>query len=385
MAAEPSLRRHYLDHAANSPMRESARTAWLEASQQVGNPAGLHGSARAARALLEDARELIADLLGAHPTELVFTSGGSEADTIAVLGGMRARAERRPELVVSAIEHPAVLDAVTGWDRVQLAPVTGEGLVDPDATSALLSQRTGLLSVQSVNNEVGSVQPIGALAEAAHAVGAWFHTDAVQGLIWPGLDFAASGADLASASAHKIGGPVGIGVLLARRETSPAPTGWGGRQERDLRSGTQLSALAASFAAALDEALADRDAQLARWRAQSTALRAAVALIADSTVNGPDPASGLSSPAIVNATFAGVLADDVLLILDRAGIDASVGSACRAGVHQPSEVILAMGRSRDDAMATLRFSLGHSTTDADVAALAAVLPDAVQRARSVRH
>ena len=382
MVAEP---RHYLDHAANSPLREGARQAWLAASAQVGNPAGLHGSARAARNLLEDARELIADQLGAHPTEVVFTSGGSEADTIAVLGGIQARAGERPELLVTATEHPAVLMASTAWPHTRVIPVDGAGLVDLAWLTQALSPAVGVVSCQLVNNEVGTVQPVAELAELAHRHGAWVHTDAVQGILHPGVDFAGLGVDLASVSAHKVGGPVGIGALLARREITPRPTGWGGGQERELRSGTQLVALAAGFAAALAEAGAQRDHELVAVQRASASLRSMIAAIPGSQLNGPDPATGAQSPAIVNATFDSVLADDVLLILDRAGIDASVGSACRAGVHQPSEVILAMGGTTDQALATLRFSLGHSTTDEDLAALGRVLPEAVSQARRVRH
>ncbi|CAI9410278.1 cysteine desulfurase family protein [Aestuariimicrobium sp. T2.26MG-19.2B] len=381
MAAEAT--RHYFDHAAHSPLRPAARQAWLQAADLVGNPAALHASARRSRAALEDARESIAADLGAHPTEVVLTSGGSEADTLAVWGGVRGRASSGRDLVViSAVEHPAVGELARQWPGTLIAGVDPTGSVMMDELARLVGPSTAVVSVQTVNNEVGVVQPVAEAAEIAHAAGAWFHTDAVQALVSPGLDFSASAADLVSVSAHKLGGPVGVGALLVRREVAPAVTGLGGRQERDLRSGTQSAALAAAFAAALHESVASREAErvrMARLRAELLAGLAAAGQGEGVRVNGGE----VVNPAIVHLTAPGVRADDVLLLLDRVGIDASVGSACRAGVHQPSEVVLAMTGSTQDALSSLRFSMGWSTTDDDVAALVRELPRALARARGV--
>lgn len=387
MAAEPnpqpSATRHYFDHAAHSPLRPVARDAWLAAGEVTGNPSGLHGSARRSRSLLEDARESIAESLGAHPTEVIFTSGGSEADSMAVLGGVRARAgEGRGRLVISAVEHPAVAGAVDLWPETVVVGVDQKARLDLDELATHLGPEAGsasvcLVSVQTVNNEVGTVQPVDEVAELAHRAGAWFHTDAVQALLYPGVDFSASQADLMSVSAHKIGGPVGIGVLLARRTVRPTPTTLGGRQERDLRSGTQPTALAAAFAAALREAVENREGEVARISALRADLVAGMSEVQGVRLNGGDQVN----PAIVHVTVEGIRADDVLLLLDRAGIDASVGSACRAGVHQPSEVVLAMTGATQDALSSLRFSMGWTTTGADVAALLAELPRAIATAR----
>ena len=230
----------------------------------------------------------------------------------------------------------------------------------------------------AVNNETGAVQPVTEVARIAHEAGTWAHTDAVQAFGHLSVDFAASEVDLLSVSAHKLGGPVGIGALVVRRGIRLTSTGFGGGQEARLRSGSVPVALAVGFAAAARRAIERRETEAARLAALRDRLIAtAVRLVGDTRSNTIAP----SSPAIVNLTFAGVRADDVLLLLDAAGIDASTGSACTAGVHQPSEVLLAMGASQDAAAASLRFSFGPQTTDADVDRLLAVLPDAVERAR----
>ncbi|HSN44415.1 MAG TPA: aminotransferase class V-fold PLP-dependent enzyme, partial [Propionibacteriaceae bacterium] len=236
---------------------------------------------------------------------------------------------------------------------------------------------TSLVSVMSVNNETGTIQPLEAVVEIAHASGAWAHTDAVQALGRIPLDFVALGLDLMSLSAHKVGGPVGVGALVVRRGLGLAPVGLGGGQESNLRSGTQLAALASAFAAASREAVASLEVEDARLRGYVSDLEALVAGMGGTRVNGGTERSA----SIVNVTFDGIRADDLLLLLDRAGVDCSTGSACRAGVHQPSDVLLAMGRSVADASASLRFSLGWSTTRADIDRLCELLPDALESAR----
>lgn len=351
-------------------------TAWTQCVALVGNPASLHRPGQRARARLEEAREELAAAVGAHPTEVVFTSGGSEADTIAVLGGWaRRRDEGRSRCLVSAVEHPAVAGAER-WGA-ELIPVTSDGVVDVSAAAGLIDEDAGLVSVMTVNNETGVVQPVEHVRELAHRAGAWFHTDAVQALGHLPLDFAASGADLMSLSAHKIGGPVGVGALLARREVIPRPTGLGGGQEREVRSGTVPVALAAAFARAASLAVGELEAESARLRQLSGRI-AEAAVGAGGRLNSRVD----GAPHIVNVTFDGVRADDLLFLLDQRGIHASVGSACKAGVHQPSDVLLAMGRTPDEAVQSLRFSIGWSTTDADIDEACRALPEALTQARA---
>lgn len=362
----------YLDHAATTPMRPEAIDVYLEHASLIGNPSALHRPGQRARRVLEEAREELAEAVGAHPTEVIFTSGGSEADSIAVLGGLAARREERPRALVSAIEHPAVLGAVRHGART--IPVSRTGVVDVDAARAAMDATVGVVSVMLVNNETGIVQPVDEVAALTEASGAWLHIDAVQALGHLALDFGATPAQLMSLSAHKIGGPVGVGALLCRRDVAPLPIGLGGGQERDVRSGTSAVALAASFARAARLAVANLDAEAARLRGLRDGI-AEVCSVAGATLNS----SAAGAPHIVNATFPGVAADDLLLLLDHRGIHASVGSACRAGVHQPSEVLLAMGRSLEEAGQTLRFSLGATSSEADVEALADALPEALGR------
>lgn len=377
MPGAPSGPRSYLDHAASSPMRPSATEALLRGSHVVGNPAALHGSARAARALLEDAREQLAEAVGAHPSEVVFTSGGSEADSIALTAGSRRPGRRG--VVVGATEHPAVATARLRLPSTDVLPCDRDGHPDLDALAERVGASTALVSVMSVNNETGTHIDLAPVVEQAHAVGAWAHSDAVQALGHVPVDFADSGLDLMSLSAHKVGGPVGIGALVARREVELGTYGLGGGQERDVRSGTQPVALAAAFAAAAKQAAEELEVESARLAGLRDGLVERVrATITGAWVNGGER----TSPAIVNITFDGTRADDVLMLLDQAGVDCSTGAACRAGVHQPSEVLLAMGRSLDTALASVRFSFGPSTTAEQVGSLASLLPDVVSRART---
>lgn len=343
----------------------------------VGNPSALHMAGQRARRVLEEARERLAAAVGAHPSEVVFTSGGSEADSIALLGGVAGRTgEGRDRALVSAIEHPAVHQMVgRGAEEI---PVTRVGVIDVDRALDLIDDRVAVVSVMAVNNETGAVQNVAALRAACAAAGAWLHTDAVQALGHVPVDFRGGGLDMMSLSGHKVGGPVGVGALLLRRELRPAAIGLGGGQERELRSGTVMVALAASFAAAAEEAVLDLEAESERLRTLQTGIAHLVERCGG-VVNTPADAS---SPHILNATFPGIRADDALFLLDRQDVYASVGSACRAGVHQPSEVLLAMGRTVAEASASLRFSTGHATTARDIDRLAEVLPAAIAGARA---
>lgn len=367
----------YLDHAATSPMRPEAVEALTRHLSLVGNPAALHVAGQRARRVLEEAREQLAAALGATASEVVFTSGGSEADSIALIGGIAARAaEGRVRCLVSAIEHPAVLNMAQRGAEV--LPVTARGVVDIDAALGALSPEVGVISVMSVNNETGILQPVERIMASAGDMGVWRHIDAVQSLGHVPVDFASSGVDMMTLSGHKAGGPVGIGALLVRRGVTPSMIGLGGGQERDIRSGTAMVALAASFAAAAEVATASLAQEAERLRSLQLRIMAICRGIG-ATINTE---MAPHAPHITNVTFDGLRADDLLFLLDQRGVHASVGSACRAGVHQPSEVLLAMGRTPDEAAASLRFSTGYSTTDADVDLLEAVLPECLSRALS---
>ncbi|MCE1172991.1 MAG: cysteine desulfurase [Propionibacteriales bacterium] len=372
MAAIASGARAYVDHAASSPMSAAVMAVMAEAMALAGNPSALHASGRQARRMVEEARESLAADVGAHPSEVIFTSGGTEANNLALLGA----AAPDQKVVISAIEHPSVADVRRVREQVAVAGVDAFGRLR-SAEFADLVDGAALASVMWVNNETGVVQDVAAVAARAHAAGAIAHSDAVQALGHVPVDFAASGLDLLSLSAHKLGGPVGVGALIVRRGVALRASGFGGGQEAKLRSGTVPVALVAGFAAAARAAIARRESEAARLEA----LRRQVAALGGVIPGAIDNSAEAHSPAIINLTFAGIRADDVLLLLDAAGIDASTGSACTAGVHQPSEVLLAMGRSREDAGASLRFSFGATTTSADIDRLVAVLPHAVETAR----
>jgi len=354
------MRRIYLDHAATTPMVPEAVEAMTRELTRVGNASSPHASGRSARRVVEESREAIAAQVGASPAELIFTSGGTESDNLAIKGAFWSGAEvARRRMVTSTLEHHAVLDSV-----------------------AWLGHSASLVSVMWANNEVGTLQPVRQIAAIATEHGAISHSDAVQAVGHIEVDFAASGLDLLSFTAHKLGGPYGIGALLARRELRLAPILHGGGQERDVRSGTLDVAATAGFAAALEVATKKRLEEERRIRQLRTDLvNSVLAAIPWAIPHGP-PSEGDRLPGIANIGFPGCSADAILMLLDSAGIDCSTGAACSAGVSQPSHVLIAMGYSEGDARSALRFSLGHSSTLADVRALAAALPEAVQRAKA---
>ncbi|MDO5495085.1 MAG: cysteine desulfurase family protein [bacterium] len=385
----------YLDHAASSPLRPSARAAWLEAAAVVGNPSATHASGREARRLLEDARESIATSLGADPAEVLLTSGGTEADNLAVLGAVRASRPLSsipdddatvPALVTSAIEHPAVLEAARLLEGegfgVAYAPARPSGQVDALALGDAVGEGTALVSLMWANNETGVIQPVSAAVTAAGEAGAIAHSDAVQAIGHLPFHFHESDLDLASISGHKVGAPVGTGALLARRGVALRAIGAGGGQERGIRSGTVDVAGAAALAAALAEAVAVREEEAARLRLLRGRIEEALAATPGARITGAELAENQRLPHLTHAVIEGLRAEALLFALDRAGLSASAGSACRAGVHQPSHVVLAMGGSEEEAGATLRCSLGWTTTEADVEALIGALPTAIERARA---
>ncbi|NAZ77580.1 aminotransferase class V-fold PLP-dependent enzyme, partial [Kineococcus sp. T13] len=387
----------YLDHASTTPLRPEALDALVAASTGgAGNPSSLHSAGRRARAAVEESREALAAALGARPSEVVWTSGGTEGDNLALTGLYRARREadpRRRRLLVGAAEHHAVLDcaqwlAAREGAQLELLPVDAAGRTDLAALEAALAARAdevALVSLMWANNEVGTLQPVAAAAALAHAAGVPLHTDAVQAVGHVPVDFAASGADLLSLSAHKFGGPVGSGALLVRRGTALVPLQHGGGQELGVRSGTLDAAGATATAAALRAAVAGLPQEAQRLAALRDRLLAGLCERVPGTrvrgaAPGPDPLAG-RLPGNAHVTVEGCQGDSLTYLLDAAGVECSTGSACQAGVPQPSHVLLAMGLGEEEAAGALRFSLGWSSTGADVdAALAAVGP-AVERAR----
>lgn len=378
----------YLDHAATTPMLPAALDAYVAAARELGNPSSLHAAGRGARRLVEESRERIAAVLGARPSEVVFTGGGTEADNLAVKGIFWARRDGgHRRVVASAVEHHAVLDAVEWLGRhegadVTLQPVDDAGRVDPEAFAELVRVHGGeiaVVSVQWANNEVGTVQPVAELASIAAAAGVPFHTDAVQAVGQVPVHFAASGAAALTLTGHKVGGPVGVGALLLGRDVACTPLLHGGGQERDVRSGTLDTPGVVAFATAVETAVTSREENAARVSALRDELVARVrAAVPEAILNG-DPGDRL--PGNAHFSFPGCEGDALLLLLDAQGIYCSTGSACSAGVAQPSHVLLAMGADDPRARSSLRFSLGHDSSPADVDALLAVLPGAVERAR----
>ncbi|WP_110797861.1 cysteine desulfurase family protein [Mycolicibacterium obuense] len=380
----------YLDHAATTPMRPAAIEAVAAALASVGNASSLHGSGRSARRRLEESRETLAGLLGARPSEVIFTAGGTESDNLAVKGIYWARRDADParrRIVTTPVEHHAVLDAVE-WlvdhegAEVTWVPVDRHGVVSAEALRTAIGDPAdvALVSVMWANNEVGTIMPIAELAEVCAAVGVPMHSDAVQAVGQLPVDFAASGLSAMSVTAHKFGGPTGVGALLLRRDTACTPQLHGGGQERDVRSGTQDVAGVTGMAAAARDAVETMDATAARVRALRDRMIAEVlATIDDVDLNGPTGADRL--PGNTHFTFRGCEGDSLLMLLDAKGIECSTGSACTAGVAQPSHVLTAMGADPASARGSLRFSLGHTSTDADIDAVLAVLPAAVERAR----
>ncbi|WP_426990216.1 cysteine desulfurase family protein [Pseudarthrobacter sp. Y6] len=381
----------YVDHAATTPLSAEALAALTRELSRTGNPSSLHGSGRRARRSVEDAREAIATAAGAHPSEVIFTSGGTESDNLAVKGLYWARSGEDParrRILCSAVEHHAVLDTVEWLERhegaaVTWLPVDSEGVVDLDVLAAELAREPGtiaLVTVMWANNEVGTIQPVQRIVELAHAAGVPVHSDAVQAFGSLPVDFKASGLDAMSVSGHKIGGPVGVGALLLGRAVKLTPVQHGGGQERDVRSGTLDTASIAAFAAAAEAATARLAAESARIAAlRDRLIDGVLERVPEAVLRGAPGRRRL--PGNAHFTFPGCEGDSLLFLLDLAGVESSTGSACTAGVPRPSHVLLAMGLDEETARGAQRFTLGHASTDADVDALLAALPGAYQRAR----
>ena len=382
----------YLDHAATTPMLAEAIAVMTAELSHLGNPSSLHNAGRRARRVIEESREQIAEAYGARPSEVVFTSGGTEADNLAVKGlywARRAGSQRRRLVLVTAIEHHAVLDSAQWLASHEAAdvtwlPVDSEGFLPPETLRAAIGADPGsvaLISVMWANNEVGTIQPIAELASVAREHQIPFHTDAVQAAGQVPVNFAASGVDALTITGHKIGGPVGAGALLLGRGIEPVPVMHGGGQERDVRSGTLDAPAIAAFAVAAQIAVKRRDEESARLAAlRDELIDRVITAVPDAILNGAPPGPG-RLPGNAHFSFPGCEGDALLMLLDAKGIACSTGSACTAGVAQPSHVLLAMGADEARARGSLRFSLGSTSTPDDVAALGEVIGEAVDRAR----
>ncbi|PWI15411.1 cysteine desulfurase NifS [Streptomyces sp. Act143] len=381
----------YLDHAATTPMLPEAVEALTAQLAVTGNASALHAAGRRARRTVEESREALAESLGARPSEVVFTSGGTEADNLAVKGLYWSRRDADPartRVLASPVEHHAVLDAVHWLGEhegatVEYLPVDGYGRVHPEALREAIARDpddVALATVMWANNEIGTVLPVHELAGVCAEFGVPLHADAVQAYGQVPVDFAASGLAAMTVSGHKIGGPYGIGALLLGREYTPVPVLHGGGQERHVRSGTLDVPAIASFAVAGRLAAEQREWFAREIGALRDALVDAVRTAVPDAILGGDPVDRL--PANAHFTFPGCEGDSLLLLLDAQGIECSTGSACTAGVAQPSHVLLATGTDPDLARGTLRFSLGHTSTEADVEAVAKAIGPAVERARA---
>ena len=389
--------RVYLDHAATTDVLPAAIDAMVEQMRAGGNPSSLHALGRDARATVEYARERIARAIGADPAEVIFTSGGTEADNLAVKGIYWKRREEDPQrtrILVSSIEHHAVEDTCEWLEKAEGAhiewiPVDERGRVDPQTVRELIEKNpddVALVTVMWANNEVGTVQPIPEIAAIAAEYGIPMHSDAVQAFGAVPIDFHASGTTTLAISGHKIGGPMGIGALVATRAVQMTPVLHGGGQERSVRSGTIDAPAIAGFAEAAVHAVEHLPEESARIAALRNELVAAVsALIPQAHLSGENPLTEeypgqKRLPGNAHFTFENAEGDTLLFLLDMQGISSSTGSACNAGVTRPSHVLIAMGMDEDTARSAQRFTLGHSSTGADIARLIAALPTAYTQA-----
>ncbi len=383
----------YLDHAATTPIHPLALQALTEELAVGGNPSSLHSSGRRARRVVEESRERLAAAVGAAPNEVVLTSGGTEADNLALKGlywQRRASDDRRRRVLLSAVEHHAVVDPAVwlgeheGAELVWL-PVDAEGRLDLDAFRVAVEQdpaSVALVSVMWANNEVGTVQPVDEVVRVCAPHGIPVHSDAVQAVGHLPVDFAASGLDALTLSGHKLGGPVGVGALVLRGGLDLVPVLHGGGQERGIRSGTLDSPSVVALAVAAGLAVRGGQDEAVRVAGLRDALVAGVLeTVPDAVLRGPALGPG-RLPGNAHLTLPGCEGDSLLYLLDARGIECSTGSACQAGVPQPSHVLTAMGITTQDARGALRFSLGRTTTDVDVKALVTEIGPVVERARS---
>lgn len=387
----------YLDHAATTRVRPEVVTAMARELDDLGNPSSLHASGRAARTRLEEHRETIAAALGATPSEVILTSGGTESDNLAVVGCYRRRHREDPSrhrVLIGVLEHSAIIDSVEHLVEHEGATLTWvrcdrDGVIDPAALRDAIEADGGpdtvaLVSIMWVNNEIGVVQDIGSLVDVAHAYGLPFHTDAVQAVGHVPVDFAATGADLMTVTGHKLGGPPGVGLLLAARDAPIEAITYGGGQERRLRSGTLPTHLVAGLATALPLAVEQTQEQAQRLTTLRDRLLTGIlervpgAVVTGAWTPGDHARRSAANAHVLVPECEG---DSLLFLLDAAGIACSTGSACHAGVPRPSHVVLALGYSDALASGAIRLTLGHDSTDADVDAVLAVIGECVERAQ----
>ena len=370
----------YLDNAATTPMRPEAVEAMLPfLTERFGNPSGSHAISREARKALDEARQTVADCLGARPAEVVFTGGGTEADNLAILGAL---AVRPGPTVCSAVEHHAVLHACDAAGDNRLAPVDDAGVVVLERLAELLDPSVSVVSVMLANNEVGTIEPLPDVVALVRelAPAAVVHTDAVQAFPWLDVAALAASADLVAVSAHKFGGPKGVGALVVRQGVTVRPIIHGGGQERDRRSGTHNVAGIVAMAAAMRATVDGREAEVTRVRALRDRLADGLPETVPGCIETVDRSKKIAGNCHVS--FEGVESEELLVLLDAAGIYASAGSACASGAVDPSHVLAAMGLPRERALGSLRLSLGPRTTAADVDLALAAIPPAVERLRA---
>lgn len=368
----------YLDHAATTPLRAEALEAMLPfLTEHFGNPSGSHAVSRAARKAVDESRDVVAECLGCEPGEVIFTGTGTEADNLAIAGVISRQGGRS---VCTAIEHHAVLHTVRALAG-EVVPVQPSGRVDLDALAAVLGPDVSVVSVMLANNEIGVIQPLPDVVAVVgdNAPDAVVHTDAVQAFPWIDVATSAAGAHLVAVSAHKFGGPKGVGALVARKGVRLAPILHGGGQERDRRSGTHNVAGIVGMAAAMRATVAERESTVARVRVLRDRLADSLLAALPGTVETGERAAKVAGSC--HLRFAGVESEALLVLLDDAGVSASAGSACASGAMEPSHVLAAIGVSRAEARSSVRFSLGYTSTDDDVDLATKVVTGAVAQLR----
>lgn len=380
----------YLDHAATSPIRASVLELYVATLSEIGNPASVHSFGQHSRQILEQAREEIAKAINCDRNEVIFTSGGTESDNLAIKGiywDVNSKDPSKNVIVSAAAEHHAVLDTIN-WlvdsqnAELYLIPSDDQGVLDIAAMERYLEQnasRVALISVMWANNEIGVIHPISEITKIARSYQIPVHSDAIAALGHIPVDFAESGLAAMTITGHKLGGPVGSGALILRRDQKLTPVNHGGGQERNLRSGTPDAASAAALALTITEAITDQENLAQKHKIMSQRIIAGVKQIASDVIVSAENAPRL--PNNVHFRFPGCLGDSLLFLLDHDGVSISTGSACTAGVSGPSHVVLSLGASNDEAMGTLRITLGHSTKDQDIDAFLEAFPKAYQGAK----
>ncbi|MBU3752903.1 MAG: cysteine desulfurase [Candidatus Nanopelagicaceae bacterium] len=386
------MSRVYLDNAATTPISEVALQAFIEQSRQLGNPSSLHTYGRRVRKDVEEAREKLAGLIGCHSSEIIFTGSGTEANNLAIKGAYWHRnqsGKQRNVIVISAFEHHAVLDPARWLEDFEGAevvevPVTREGFVNLSELRNVVLERhdeIALISIMHSNNEVGTVQPMDDISKIAQEFEIPLHTDAVQSLGKVPLSFKDLGLFAMTISAHKVGGPIGVGALILQKGIDITPILHGGGQERDIRSGTLNAAGIIAFVAATQSAMRDLESNAVKISTLRKKLVAAIqSEISDATLNGV--LEGATLPGIANISFPNTESDALLLLFDAEGIACSTGSACSAGVQEASHVLMAMGMSEKEARSSLRFSLGTGNSDSDIEYLQTCIKRVIDRARA---